>query len=60
MISDLINDFHQRIGSVIFILAAFDFSNEGFGFQKFDYFRQRSPIALQVSAFCLKTAIFII
>ena len=40
MILDLICGFHRRIDSVVFILAAFDFSNEGYGFQKFDYFRQ--------------------
>ena len=47
MILDLICDFHRFIDSVVFILAAFDFSNEGYGFQKFDYFRQKSPIAIK-------------
>ena len=47
MILDLFCDFHQRIDSVVFILAALDFSNAGKGFQKFDYFRQKSPIAIK-------------
>ena len=51
MILDFICDFHRRIDSLVvfffFILAVFDFSNEGYGFQKFDYFRQKSPIAIK-------------
>ena len=48
MIWDLIYDFHRRIDYVVFILAALDFSNEeNKSFQKFDYFRQKSPIALE-------------
>ena len=46
MILDLICVFHRRIDSVAYILAAFDFSNEGYVFQKSDYFRQKSPIAI--------------
>ena len=46
-ILDLFCNFHRRIDSVVFILAALDFSNEGYGFQKFDYFRQKSPIAIK-------------
>ena len=33
IILDLIYDFHLRIDYVVFILLAFDFSNEGYGFQ---------------------------
>ena len=47
MIFDVICDFHRRIDSVVFLLAPFDFLNEGYGFQKFDYFRQKSPIAIK-------------
>ena len=47
MILDLFCDFHRRIDSVVFILAALDFSNEGYGFQKFDLFRQKPPIAIK-------------
>ena len=47
IILDLICDFHRRIDSVVFILAALDFSNEGYGFKKFDYFRQKSLIAIK-------------
>ena len=54
MILDLICDFHRRIDCVVFILAAFEFSNEGYGLQKLDYFRQKSPIAIKFSTFCLK------
>ena len=47
IILDLICGFHRRSDSVVFILAALDFSNEGYGFKKFDYFRQKSPIAIK-------------
>ena len=30
-----------------FDLTAFDFSNEEYDFQKFDYFRQKLPIAIK-------------
>ena len=53
MILDFICDFHRRIDSffffffffffLIFKFAVFDFSNEGYGVHKFDYFRQKSP-----------------
>ena len=33
VILDLICHFHRRIESVVFILAAFDFSYEAYGFQ---------------------------
>ena len=35
----LIYDFHRPINSVVFILASFDFSNEGCGYKKSDIFR---------------------
>ena len=38
MILHLICDFLRRIDSIVFILAALDFSNEGYGFKKFDFF----------------------
>ena len=41
MILALICDFQRLIDSAVFVLAAFDFSNKGYGFQKFDYFRLR-------------------
>ena len=47
-------DSHRRIDSVVFILAALDFSNEGRGFQKFDFFDCDN-----ISTFCLKMVIFI-
>ena len=47
MILDGICNFHRRIDSGGFILAGLDFSNEGYGFQKFDYFRQKSQIAIK-------------
>ena len=68
IILDLLCDFHRRMESVVFILAALDVSNEGYGFQKFDYFRQKSPIAKKTKkkkkkkkkkTFCLNMLIFI-
>ena len=48
VILDLICHFYRRIDSfVFFVLAAFDFSYEAYGFQKFYYFRQKSPIAIK-------------
>ena len=44
---DLICDFQRHIDSVVLILAVLDFSYEGYGFQKFDYFQQKSPIAIK-------------
>ena len=40
MIWDFICDFLRLIDPVVFILAALDFLNEGYGFQKFDNFRR--------------------
>ena len=51
IILDLICDFPRRFDSVIFILAALDFSNEVYGFKNFDYFRQKSPIAIKYQHF---------
>ena len=47
MILYLFCDFQRRIDSVVFILTPLEFSKEGYGFQKFDYFRQKSPIAIK-------------
>ena len=48
IILDLISYFHRRMDSVVFILVSLDFSNEGYGFTKFDYFRQKSLIAIEI------------
>ena len=39
--------FHRPINSVFVILASSDFSNEGYGYPKFRFFRQKSSIAIQ-------------
>ena len=48
IILDLISYFPRRIDSVAFILVGLDFSNEGYGFKKFDYFRQKSLIVIEI------------
>ena len=47
VILDLIFHFYRRIDSVVFYFSSFRFLYEAYDFQKFDFFRQKSPIAIK-------------